>query len=80
MRPLRASSMICSIGTSDGRVVVRGEEPLQLAEGVGGRVPALLGTIAQGVGMKAGGARKSGARHAAFADQVAHVVDGGVCS
>ena len=54
-----------------GRLVILGEETFELAEGVGGGVPALLVAFAQGVGVEPGSAGKSGAGHLSFGDNFA---------
>ena len=57
-------------------VVVGEQEAFELAERIGGGVPARLGAIAQGVGVEPGGAGEAGPGHAAVGDEGADLVDG----
>ncbi len=57
------------------RLVVVGEIAVELAEGFGGRVPAVLGAVAQGVSMEASGPGESGAADLAIGDDAAHAFD-----
>ena len=74
IRPLRASSMICSA------LAITPLEPLarnfsSLSERVGGRIPVRVAELAQAVGMEAGGAGEAGAAHLAGRDEVADAID-----
>ena len=52
-----------------------GEEFLELAERVGGRIPVRIAELAQRVGVEAGGAGEAGAAHLAGGDDVAEAID-----
>jgi hypothetical protein len=57
------------------RVVVGEQEPLELAERVGGGVPGVLGQVAQGVGMEPRGAGQARTGHAAIGDEATDAID-----
>ena len=66
-------------GNEHRAVVVGEQEAFELAQRIGGGVPARLGAVAQGVGVEAGGAGEGCARHAAFGDEGADAIDGVGC-
>ena len=74
MRPLRASSMICSALAITPRLpLARNFSSLQ--QRVGGRIPVGIAELAQRVGMEAGGAGEAGPAHLAGGDDVAEAID-----
>ena len=79
MRPLRASSMICSA------LAITPLEPLarkfsSFSERVGGRIPVRIAELAQAIGVEPGGAGEAGAAHLAGRDEVAKAIDQRLCS